>query len=182
MVEAGRQIRVRTSLAGEIDAYGARARVRRPLATVGLTLITLGVYGVVWYRRVNAELRDYGRAYRDDRLAASKPARSVLALVPGVLLLVPPIVSLVGFVGRVRRAERYGQSELASGWLVAVFTVSIVFIPAIPGYVQATLNELWRRYPVAGESDAAPAPEPGPEPTDEELASAPPPRAAAAPV
>jgi uncharacterized protein DUF4234 len=180
MVEAGRQIRVRPSVAGEIDAYGARARVRRPLATVGLTLVTLGAYGVVWYYRVNAELRDYGRAYRDDRLAASRPARSVLALVPGLLLLVPPIVSLVRFLGRVRRAERYGQSELASGWLVAVFTVSIVFIPAIPGYVQATLNELWRRYPAAGESGAAPAP--APEPTDGELASAPPPRPAAAAV
>ena len=42
MVEAGRQIRVRGSVAREIDAYGARARVRRPLATVGLTLVTLG--------------------------------------------------------------------------------------------------------------------------------------------
>jgi len=175
-------VRANASLAGEIDAYGARARVRRPLATVGLTLVTLGVYGVVWYQRVNAELRDYGSAYRDDRLAASKPARSVLALVPGLLLLVPPIVSLVGFVGRVRRAERYGQSELASGWLVAVFTVSIVFIPAIPGYVQATLNELWRRYPAAGENEAAPAPDPGPEPTAEELDSAPPPRPARATV
>jgi len=169
-------------LAGEIDAYGARARVRHPLATVGLTLVTLGVYGVVWYHRVNAELRDYGRAYRDDRLAASNPAHSVLALVPGLLLVVPPIVSLIGFVGRVRRAERYGQSELASGWLVGVFTVTIVFIPAITGYLQATLNELWRRYPAAAESGAPPASEPEPEPTDEELASAPPPRVAAAAV
>jgi hypothetical protein len=166
-------------LAGEIDAYGARARVRRPLAAVGLTLVTLGVYGVVWYHRVNAELRAYGRAYRDDLLAASKPWRSVLAIVPGLLLVVPPILSLIRFVGRVRRAERYGQSELTSGWLVAVFTVSIVFIPAIPGYVQATLNELWCRYPPAGGgASGPPGREEGREPTEEELASAPPPRLA----
>ncbi|HEX3669615.1 MAG TPA: DUF4234 domain-containing protein, partial [Acidimicrobiia bacterium] len=81
-----------------IDAYGARATVRRPLAAVGLTVITLGIYGVVWYRRVNEELRGYGRAYRDDALAASKPDRSALALVPGFLLgLIPPLVSAYGF-------------------------------------------------------------------------------------
>ena len=171
-------VRATTSLAREIDAYGARAKVRRPLATVGLTLITLGVYGVVWYHRVNVEVRDYGRAYRDEVLAASNPRHSVLAMAPGVLLLVPPIVSLIGFVGRVRRAQRYGQSELTSGWLVAVFVLAAIFIPAIPGYVQSGLNELWRRYPAAdGGAGAAAAPG-GPEPTDDELASAPPPRIA----
>jgi hypothetical protein len=148
-----------------IDAYGARATIRRPLGTVGLTVITLGIYGVVWYRRVNEELRSYGRAYRDDALAASNPERSALALVPGFLLgLIPPLVSAYGFAGRVRKAERYGQSELTSGWLVATMIVSIIFIPAIPGYVQSSLNELWKRYPDADpaeEAADAPAPEPG---------------------
>jgi len=159
-------------VAREIDAYGARARLRRPLGIVGLTLLTLGVYGIVWYRRVNVELRDYGRAYRDDRLARSRPRRSVLAIIPGLLLVVPPIVSLIRFVGRVRRAQRYGRSELTSGWLVAVLALALVFLPAITGYVQSTLNELWRRYAAASSSPAtdtvseaelaaAPAPQPG---------------------
>jgi heme/copper-type cytochrome/quinol oxidase subunit 1 len=166
-------------VAREIDAYGARAKVRPPLATVGLTVLTLGVYGVVWYHRVNVELRDYGRAYRDEGLAASNPRHSVLAIVPGILLFLPPIVSLIGFVGRLRRAQRYGQSELASGWLVAVFVLSGIFIPAIPGYVQSGLNELWRRYPApAADDEVAAAAAGGTEPTDEELASAPPPRLA----
>jgi hypothetical protein len=136
-------------MAGEVDAYGARAKVRRPLVVVGLNLLTLGVYGVVWYHRVNAELRDFGRAYGDRELAASNPRRSVLAVVPGILLLVPPLVSLAGFAGRARRAQRYGRSELTSGWLVAVFALSVVFIFAIPGYVQSSLNELWGRYAAA---------------------------------
>jgi heme/copper-type cytochrome/quinol oxidase subunit 1 len=168
-------------MAREIDAYGARAKLRHPLATVGLTLLTLGVYGVVWYHGVNVELRDYGRSYRDERLGASNPRHSVLAIVPGILLFVPPIVSLIGFVGRLRRAQRYGQSELASGWLVAVFVLSGIFIPAIPGYVQSGLNELWRRYPAPGADGEVPAAAAGgPEPTDDELASAPPPRVAGA--
>ena len=45
-------------------------------------------------------------AYRDRKLAGSSPRRSVLALAPGIILLVPPIVSLARFVGRVRRAQR----------------------------------------------------------------------------
>jgi hypothetical protein len=169
---------VARSLGGEIDAYGARAKLRHPLAAVALTLLTLGVYGVVWYYRVNVELRDYGRAYHDAELAGSNPWHSVLAIVPGILVLLPPIVSLIGFVGRVRRAQRYGQSELTSGWLVAVFVVSLVFIPAIPGYVQSGLNELWKRYPAAGGAQPAAAATAvvGAEPTDEELAAAPPPR------
>ncbi len=156
----------------EIEAYGARVRVRRPLAVVGLTVVTLGVYGVVWYYRVNVELRDFGGAYRDRRLAGSSPRRSALAVAPGIVLLVPPIVSLARFVGRVRRAQRYGRSELASGWLVAVLALALVFLPAITGYVQSTLNELWRRYAAASSSPAtdtvseaelaaAPAPQPG---------------------
>jgi hypothetical protein len=147
----------------EIDAYGARAQVRRPLGEVGLTLITLGVYGVFWYHRVNAELRDYGRAYRDEELANSNPRNSVLALVPGVLVVIPPLISAFRFVGRLRRAERYGQSEMTSGWLVGAFILTLIFIPGIPGYVQASLNELWRRYPnTETTTEATPPPgEPG---------------------
>ncbi len=147
----------------EIDAYGARARLWSPLATVGLTIVTLGVYGVVWYHRVNCELRDYGRAYDDERLASSDPRRSVLALVPGLLLVLPPLISAAGFLGRVRRVQRYGQGELASGWLVGTMIVIPVFLPAIPGYVQSTLNVLWGRYP-----EAEPAEEPAGAPAERE--------------
>ena len=167
----------------EVDAYGARAAVRRPLGIVGLNLITLGVYGVIWYHRVNVELRAYGRAYHDSELCGSNPRNSVLALVPGALLVVPPIVSAFGFAGRLRRAERYGQTEMTSGWLIGAMILTVIFIPAIPGYVQSTLNQLWRRYPSPGAAAAA-AEEAPPaaldEPSDEELASAPPPLAAGA--
>lgn len=171
-------------MAREVDAYGARAKVRRPLAVFFLTLVTLGIYGVVWYHRVNVELRDYGTAYRDEGLAKTNPRHSVLAMVPGILLIGPPLVSLIGFVGRVRKAERYGRSELTSGWLIGFLVLVLIFIPAIPGYVQSGLNELWRRYPEPGEAGAAavapeaetePAALSGSEPTDAELAALEPP-------
>jgi hypothetical protein len=163
-------------MAREIDAYGAKAKLRRPLAVVALNVLTLGVYGVVWYCRVNVELRDFGRAYRDRGLAASNPRNSVLAVAPGLLLLVPPIVSLIGFVGRVRRAQRYGRSELASGWLAGVLVLSLVFVPVIPGYVQSSLNELWRRYRAPADAQSAAGTAPLDEVTDADLAAAPPPR------
>ena len=163
-------------MAREIEAYGASARIRSPFAVVGLNVLTLGIYGAVWYYRVNAELRDFGDAYRDRALADSRPRHSLLAMVPGVLLVVPPLVSLAGFVGRMRRAQRYGRSELASGWLVAVLTLTLVFFPAIPGYVQSTLNELWGRYAA---TDATPSVGRAPdELSEEDLAGAPAPRAA----
>ena len=78
----------------------------------------------------------------------------MLALVPGILLFgIPPLVSLAGFIGRVRKAQRYGQSEMTSGWLVGALVITIIFIPAIPGYVQATLNGLWQRYPEVESAD-----------------------------
>lgn len=162
-------------MAREVDAYGARARIRRPLALVGLNVLTLGVYGTVWYYRANVELREFGRAYGDSKLAASRPGMSLLAVVIGAIVVLPAIVSLIGFVGRVRRAQRYGRSELLSGWLVAVLLCSLVFIPAIPGYVQSSLNELWRRYRAPQRPDSPAAAWTEDAASDAELAAAPPP-------
>jgi Protein of unknown function (DUF2510)/Domain of unknown function (DUF4234) len=144
-------------VAGEVDAYGARITVRRPLGVVGLTVVTLGVYWVVWYYRVNRELGDFGRAYEDPELAASDPRRSLLALAPGALVVIPAIVSLSAFNTRCRRVARIGGTELPSGWLLAAMFIFVVYIPFVPGYMQACLNELWRRYPDITGEDPEPA-------------------------
>ena len=144
-------------MAHEVDVHGATTKVRRPFAVFIFTTITLGVYGAVWYFRVNRELRDYGAAYGDRELAESKPRNSLLAITLGAFVIVPFFVSVFGFVGRVRRAERIGGGHLTSGWLVAIlaFVGSFLLLPgfAILAYVQSDLNQLWARY-------AQPRPEP----------------------
>jgi hypothetical protein len=137
-------------VAYDVDVHGATAKVRRPFAVFFFTTITLGVYGAVWYYRVNRELRDYGAAYGDTELADSKPRNSLLAITLGALVIVPFFVSVFGFVGRCRRVERIGGGRLTSGWLVAIlaFVGSFLLLPgfAILAYVQSDLNQLWARY------------------------------------
>src|SRR5262245_26834532 len=104
-------------MAYEVDVYGARAKVRKPLGVFGLGLITLGIYWIVWYYKINKEMKEFGRAYNDPELALSKPANSVWAITLGALIIVPAIVSYYRTVGRIRRVQRIGQVELTNGWL-----------------------------------------------------------------
>ena len=169
-------------MAYEVNAYGARQKVRNPWGVIGLMIITLGIYFFFWYYYLNKELKEFGRVYKDQELADSNPTNSILAMVPGFLLIVPPIISFYRFVGRVRKVERIGQSELTSGWLVLVLYLVIGI--AVPAYIQSGLNDLWKRYPqVIGDDQAPPGIEPAPtaeppsaqQPSAEQLQTAPPP-------
>ena len=136
----------------EVDAYGARAKVREPGLVVLFFFLTLGfiIYPQVWYYRINRELRDYGEVYKDEKLANSNPALSVLATTLGILLIIPPFVSWWKCTGRIRRAQGIANESLISGWLIAAMYVgSIFFGPValgIPAYVQSELNGIWKKY------------------------------------
>ena len=69
----------------------SRAKLRNPWGVAGLLLITLGIYGIFWWYYVNREMRDYGEATGYD--LGRSPSNSVLALVPGSLIVVPALVS-----------------------------------------------------------------------------------------
>ena len=147
---------------------GARAKVRSEGMVALWSFLTLGiVYPVVWYYKINREMRDFGRAHGDDDLAKTNPVLSILAVTIGWLaLLIPPIVSFVKTTGRIRRMQRACNVPLTEGWLVgvlAVFGFLIGFASIIvPPYVQSGLNKVWKLYPpVEGdevETGAAPAP------------------------
>ena len=137
----------------EVDAYGARAKVREPGLVVLFFFLTLGfiIYPQVWYYRINRELRDFGRVYKDEKLADSNPVLSVLAVTLGAILIVPPIVSWWKCTGRIRRAQGIAQeTSLLNGWLIfALYIGAILFTPValgIPAYVQSALNGIWSKY------------------------------------
>ncbi len=94
-------------MAEEIQIRGSASpgKIRHPLGVVGLSIITLGIYGVVWYYMVNKELAEIGQANNTDELG-DNPVTSVLAVTLGAFIIVPPFVSIWNFTKRLEAGER----------------------------------------------------------------------------
>jgi hypothetical protein len=135
------------------------AKVRHPVAVSVFSFITLGIYFVYWWYQVNREVVDLGRA-RNVAGLGDNPTVSALAVFPGVLVIVPPYVSLYNGVKRFQRAQQatLGDSTL-NGWIVLVLIVAGLFTvfaaAVVPGYIQAELNKIWETQPRAGIEAAA---------------------------
>ncbi len=153
-------------MAYEMNIRGSQdpVKIRSPWAVALLPFITLGIYHLVWWYRINRELRDYGRAKGYD--LGQNPTNSVLALFPGGLIIVPALVSYWRGVKRVQGAARLGGNEPVNGWIAII--LYLLLAPGLWAYVQVSLNDLWRQEaealpgapapPVA--SDAMPPPLP----------------------
>jgi len=81
-------------MAEEIAIRGSNypAKERNPLAPLGLSIITLGIYGIFWYYFINKELAELGKARGTNELGDS-PGTSVLAVTLGAIVIVPAILS-----------------------------------------------------------------------------------------
>ena len=172
-------------MAHEVNANGAVAKVRNPVAPILLSIITLGIYGAVWWYKINREMRDFGRAQGDRDLADSNPTMSVLAVTIGALVIVPPIISFIGTVGRLQRTERLVGNDPVSwglmGGLLVLAVITGIAGLAIPYVQQDRLNKVWNRYPpleggqaAIGEPAQAPPPAPEAAAQPEESGGAPP--------
>jgi hypothetical protein len=124
-----------------IRGTGDRVKIRSPWAVALLPLATLGVYHFVWWYRINRELRDYGQARGAD--LGQNPTNSLLALIPGSLLLVPALVTYWRGFKRVQAAEDISGAERANGWIALIFY--FLLAPALWAYEQASLNAIWER-------------------------------------
>jgi hypothetical protein len=147
----------------QISDTGHTAKIRHPVAVPVFSFITFGIYYVYWWYQVNREVMDLGRA-RNVTGLGDNPTLSLLAVFPGVLVIVPPFVTLYNGVKRFQRAQQatLGDSTL-NGWIVLALIVAsfIVGITALimPGYIQAELNKIWERHPGPGiEAATASAP------------------------
>jgi len=116
-------------------------RVRNPWAVALLPIVTFGVYHFVWWYRINRELGDLGRARGQD--LGQSPTRSLLALFPGMFLLIPPLVSYWRGVGRVQAASSLVGKEPPNGWIA--LCLYILLPPALWAYMQVSLNDVWRQ-------------------------------------
>ncbi|MFL5830654.1 MAG: DUF4234 domain-containing protein [Solirubrobacteraceae bacterium] len=134
-----------------------KVKIRSPWAAALLPIITLGIYHIVWWYRINAELRDYGKAKGYD--LGQNPRNSTLALFPGALIIVPALMTYWNGTKRVQGAARVGGQEPISGWIALI--LYLLLAPGFWAYMQVSLNNLWRV-----EADLLPGQEPLPEQPD----------------
>ncbi len=99
----------------ETHGSGSPAKIRNPLGVVGLTFVTLGIYGIFWYYFVNKEMAEFGRARNSNELGDS-PGKSVLAITLGALIIVPPFISIYNSWKRLNSGERLtGRTGMEAG-------------------------------------------------------------------
>ena len=116
-------------------------KVRNPWAVALLPIITLGIYHLVWWYKINKELKAYGEAKGYD--LGQNPTNSLLALVPGFLIIVPPLVSYYRGTKRVQGASKIAGREPASGWIALI--LYLLLSPAMFAYLQVSLNNVWEQ-------------------------------------
>jgi len=116
-------------------------------AWLGLPIITLGIYGLVWWYKINRELRDFDNPQ-------SKPTNSLLAFLPGGLIIIPPFVSIF------QAGKRIRQAQISAGLQPTCSPGLGLFLGFIYGtyvlYYQSQLNKVWDSYPGATEGTIVP--------------------------
>ncbi len=119
-----------------VSIDGNQYTKRSPLAVIGLTFITLGIYGAWWYYRTNDDARRY---LRDDTI---RPGIALLAVTLGALLIVPPFISLYHTGERVQRMEeKAGVPIPISPALNLLLCIVVGFFGY--AYTQEHLNRVW---------------------------------------
>jgi hypothetical protein len=148
----------------EIRGTHDQVKVRSPWAAALLPFVTLGIYHLVWWYRINRELRDYGRAKGYD--LGQNPTASLLALFPGALIIVPALVTYWRGTKRIQGAARLAGKEPLNGWIALV--LYFLLAPGFWAYLQSSLNAPWRveAEPLPGQS-MPPEPDPLPPRLDE---------------
>jgi hypothetical protein len=126
-------------MAEEVQVRGAQVKIRNPFLVFVWSLVTFGIYYVVWYYKVNRELRD----------AAGidvSPGIALLAVTLGWLVLVPPFVSWYRTFERIVTAQRAagvtGEASPILGFVL--FVLAVFLVPVEVVYAQDELNKVWR--------------------------------------
>jgi Domain of unknown function (DUF4234) len=114
---------------------------RNPWGVFALTLITLGIYHLFWYYYINREMANLGHRQGED--LGDSPGKSVLAITLGVLLIIPPFVSIWHTGKRMQRSGEIVGSDGGSGALYFVLSIFTGVFGSV--YMQYQLNAVWSR-------------------------------------
>src|SRR3954451_16462552 len=127
-------------------------KVRNPWAVALLPFVTFGIYHIVWWYKINKELKAYGEAKGYD--LGQNPMNSALAVFPGIFILIPPLVSYYRGTKRVQGASKIAGREPVSGWITLI--LYLIVSPAMFAYLQVSLNNIGERKAEAGPGGAIP--------------------------
>jgi Domain of unknown function (DUF4234) len=134
---------------GAASGQGLSGKHRNPvLVWLVWPLITLGVYHLYWWYKINDEAR------RLDPSIDVNPLMSLLALFPGGVIIVPPFVSVYRTGARLRAMQQAAgipPSVLPIIGLLLMFVFSTYSL-----YYQISLNGIWSAYGNPPENTAVP--------------------------
>ena len=140
-------------MAETVTIEGQSYLKRNPLGVLGLTVITLGIYFLYWFWKINDELRLYKR---DESIS---PTRSLMAMLFGWLIIVPPFIAMYNTSKHVQDVEqRLGVQPQLEPALTIVFLLIVAIGNTI--YVQEHLNRIWDRESLGKELPPAGTSEP----------------------
>lgn len=138
-----------------VTIEGRQYLKRDPLGVLGLSFITAGIYFFVWYYKINNEIKAF------DRDETMSPTRSLMAMIFGWVIIVPPFIAIYNTAKHIQAMEqRVGSPQT----LEPALAIVLVFVFSIGNtiYMQEHLNRTWDR--TAGGGQAQPASPPPPPP------------------
>jgi uncharacterized membrane protein len=117
-------------------------------------LITLGIYHLVWYYKINREARDF------DRRIEVSPVVALLALAIGWVIIIPPFVSMYRTGERIAAMQRAAGLPGSCSGLIGLVLMFVLGLNSL--YYQNELNQIWKHYGDPPEGAVVPlAAEPG---------------------
>lgn len=124
----------------QIAGSGEVGKIRNPLGVIGLSLITIGIYYIVWYYKINKELAAVGKA-KGSTECGEDPMKSLLAVTVGALVIVPAFISIFNTWKRLNAAERLTVGEPGMDAVPGAI-LSIFLGPVGTWFLQSNLNKV----------------------------------------
>jgi Domain of unknown function (DUF4234) len=126
-------------MAEQLQVGTTRVKIRSPFGVFVLAIVTLGIYYLVWYYKVNRELRDASGI-------DVSPGVALIAITFGWLIIVPPFISWYRTFQRIQEAQRLAQVKSEASPILGfiLYVIAVYFLPVELLYAQDELNKLWR--------------------------------------
>lgn len=97
--------------------------------------LTLGIYSLVWWYKINQEARDL-----DGRIKV-EPALSLIAIMFGWIIIIPPFITIYRTGDRIAQMQRaVGLAPTCNGWIGLILSF---FFSLQSLYYQSELNKIW---------------------------------------